>query len=104
MSLMFASGNAGASQTELTFHCSYSAKVSKAVFLFFSLSFLQPAESRSPPTRRRREGSLMVTKLFIKSPVPGIDGEWGEVNKGGRSRQRHRVVMSPESCINRHIR
>lgn len=58
-----------------------SAKVSKAVFLFF---FLQPAESRSHPTRRReekkkkgREGSFMVTKLFIKSPVPGIDGEWG---------------------------
>lgn len=50
----------------------------------------------------------MMTELFIKSPVPGIDGvgRRGWSNKGGRSRQRgdlaresererHRVVMSP---------
>lgn len=56
----------------------------------------------------------MVTELFIKSPVPGIDGVgWGEVNKRReieterRWRERgggHRVVMSPGSSINRQMR
>lgn len=53
--------------------------------------------------------SLVVTELFIKSPVPGINGEWGEGKQrkgdGGREgMERHRVVMSPGSLINRHMR
>lgn len=63
-------------------------------------------QKKKPKTKQWWERSFMVTELFIKSPVPGIDGEWGRWTKegdGGREGMaRHRVVMSPESCINGH--
>lgn len=102
MSLMFASGNAGASQTERTFHCSYSkckSKQSHFFWYFFAACWIQISSKRQRE-KKGWEGSFMVTKLFIKSPVPGIDREWGRWTKEGD----HRVVMSPESCINRHTR
>lgn len=53
------------------------------------------------------ERSLMVTEIFIKSPVPGKDGQtWGEdeQREGLRQRGGDGVVMPPGSCINRHAR
>lgn len=53
----------------------------------------------------------MVTELFIKSAIPGIDGVGGgeqrreiEAGRRMRERERHRVVMSPGSNINRQMR
>lgn len=51
-----------------------------------AMEVLQPSKFKTHQITREKtiaERSLLVTELFIKSPVPGIDGQGGVVNKGG---------------------
>lgn len=89
---------------------STAATVSANLSKVFAACWIQisPEKNANTKTKQWWERSFMVTELFIKSPVPGIDEEWGrwtkEVDGGREGMARHRVVMSPESCINRHMR